>query len=278
LGVVPLPRHFRAPGLARAGGSGEIRPESTGWIRRMNVQSGAPVAVNQEVLRLENPELNVEIAAAEAEVEQALARERQMLRELPAGIEPMRLRREAVEARLEQLIKDRAHLTVVSPVAGHWSPLGEEDPTGTWLARGALIGQVVGNGPDWEFLAVVPQDDAGELFSATIRGGEIRFPGAAGEVLKVNRWSVVPGRQDTLPTPALGWGASGPVRTQLEDSRGVRTAEPFFLVIAHVSASDRSGPLWQGRTGYIRFDLPPMPLLVRWGREFRQMLQRRYQI
>jgi len=278
LGVVPMPHHFSAPGLARAEGSGEIRPAANGWIRRLDVASGAPVARGQEIVHLENPELDVAIAAARAEVEQSLARERQVLREMPAGIEPMRLRREAAQARLDQLIKERAALSVVSPVAGHWSPMGEEDPTGTWLARGALIGQIVGNGPDWEFLAIVPQDDAGELFSETIRGGEIRFPGIAGHALRVTNWRVVPGRQDILPTPALGWGANGPVKTQLDDARGVHTAEPFFLVIAHVSPAAKDTALWQGRIGYIRFDLPRMPLLVRWGRELRQMLQRRYQI
>jgi putative peptide zinc metalloprotease protein len=92
---------------------------------------------------------------------------------------------------------------------------------------------------------------------------------------------VVPGRQDTLPTAALGWSGKGPVKVALDDPHGIQTAEPYFLVIAQVAAppSSVSVPvLWQGRTGYVRFNLPPSPLLVRWGREFRQMLQQRYRI
>jgi putative peptide zinc metalloprotease protein len=94
---------------------------------------------------------------------------------------------------------------------------------------------------------------------------------------------VVPGRQDVLPSAALGWAGKGPVKVQLDDPRGIQAAEPFFMVIARVqppSARDAAlmPLLWHGRTGVVRFDLPASPLLVRWTRAFRQMLQQRYQI
>jgi putative peptide zinc metalloprotease protein len=283
-GAIPLPHHFRAPGTARAAGSAEVHTRVDGWVSALDAQGAEQVRKNGEVARLENPELDLKIAAARADVEECLARERQMLTSLPAGIEPMRLRRQASEADLAELIEDRDALSVRAPEGGTWSPRGEENLTGTWLARGGLVGEVVGRGPAWEFLAVVPQSYAGELFSGRIRGGEIRFPGTSGEALPITGWQVVPGRQDTLPSAALGWSAKGPVRVQLDDPRGIQTAEPFFLVIARVTAPVRAPgearprALWQGRTGTIRFDLPPSPLLVRWVREFRQLLQQRYRI
>ena len=84
--------------------------------------------------------------------------------------------------------------------------------------------------------------------------------------------------------PGGNWGAKGPVAVKVDDPHSIHTAEPFFLVIARVDPAVAGSPgradrvLWQGRTGVIRFDLPPTPLLVRWAREFRQLLQRRYQI
>jgi hypothetical protein len=36
--------------------------------------------------------------------------------------------------------------------------------------------------------------------------------------------------------------------------------------------------LLDGRSGEIRFDLPAEPLLPRWTRQLRQLLQKRYQI
>jgi putative peptide zinc metalloprotease protein len=279
-----VPHHFRAPGAARAAGSAEVRSGVDGWVSRVDVRGAEPVAKGAEVARLENPELALAIAAARSDVEEAMARERQMLNQLPAGIVPTRMRREAAEARLAKLLEDEDSLSVKAPVAGVWNPRGEEDPSGTWVPRGGVVGEVVGKGPGWEFLAVVPQSEAGELFSGRIRGGTIRLAGTAGARLEVRDWRVVPGRQDTLPTAALGWSAKGPVRVALDDPHGIQAAEPFFLVIARVDALPRSvtaarGPvLWQGRTGTIRFNLPPSPLLVRWAREFRQMLQQRYRI
>jgi putative peptide zinc metalloprotease protein len=281
LGAVPFPHHFRSPGTARAAGSAEIRSGVEGWLAEVDARGAEPVARGGQLARLENPELDLMIAAARADLEQSLARERQMLTDLPAGIEPMRLRRQAAEVRVAKLEADRDALSVTAPVSGTWSPLNEENLTGTWVQRGALVGQVVGQGSGWEFHAVVPQDEAGELFAGRIRGAQIRFPGTAGKVLQVTGWKVVPGRQDVLPTAALGWAAHGPVRVQLDDPHGIQAAEPFFLVIARVKAppgSPEAPVLWQGRVGYIRFDLPASPLLVRWAREFRQMLQQRYRI
>ena len=99
----------------------------------------------------------------------------------------------------------------------------------------------------------------------------------------VSDWRVVPGRQDLLPSPALGWNASGPVRVRLDDPRGLRAAEPFFLLVARVAPpkvahADDPQVSWHGRTGVIRFDLPWAPLLVQWGRSFRQLLQSHYQL
>jgi len=283
LGALPMPHHFRAPGAARAVGSAEVRVGVDGWVSRLDVRGAERVEQGAEVARLENPELVLSVAAAQADVEEALARERQMLTELPAGIEPTRLRREAADVRLAKLLDDEASLSVKAPATGVWSPRSEEDLAGTWVPHGGLVGEVVGQGrgTGWEFLVVVPQDEAGELFSERVRGGDVRFPGTASVALKITSWRVVPGRQDTLPTAALGWSGKGPVKVALDDPHGIQTAEPYFLVIAQVAAppSSVSVPvLWQGRTGYVRFNLPPSPLLVRWGREFRQMLQQRYRI
>ena len=281
LAVVPLPRHFRAPGVVRAEGSLEVAAPVDGWMGGFSVASRTPVAPGQRILRMENPELDLTIASAEADLEKMRAKERQVMIELKAGIAPMRRRREASEAALAQLLRDRAALDMRSAVGGEWVSPRADDLAGAWLPRGTFLGEIVGPGPEWNFNAVVPQDYAGDLFGGRLRGAELRFRGSAGEALPVKGWRVVPGRQDTLPSPALGWASGGTVKIQPDDAHGLRTAEPFFLVVADVRAPARdSGPplLWQGRTGVIRFDLPWSPLLVQWMRDFRQLLQKRYQI
>lgn len=282
LGLVPVPDHFRAPGVVRAAGSMDVNTPAAGWVTSLHTPSDSVVAAGGPLLRMDNPELELQIAGARAELAQVEARERQMLAELASGIEPMRLRREAAEAVVARLEADRAAFDIRAPAAGRWVALRTEDWEGLFVARGTRLGEIVGAGDDWEFFAVVAQDDASALFGAAREGAELRFRGSSGRTAKVASWAVVPGRQEQLPSPALGWNAKGPVRTRDDDSRGILADQPFFLVVGHIDAAaveEGEGPLlWQGRMGVVRFARPWRPLLVQWARDFRQLLQTRYRI
>lgn len=282
LAAVPMPDHFRAPGVVRAVGSADVNAPVTGWVEELLVPSGSLVTAGQPLVRLISPELDLTIASTRAELEQALARERQMLAEFAPGIETLRLRREATEARLLRLEQDRASLVVVAPASGRWVAPRSEDWTGLYVNRGVRIGEIVGPGPEWEFFAVVAQDNASALFGAARERADLRFRGSVARNTRLDEWRVVPGRQEQLPSPALGWLAKGPIRIQEGDTTGVRADQPFFLVVGRVAADavpPGDGPLlWQGRTGIMRFARPWTPLLVQWGRDFRQLLQTRYQI
>ncbi len=277
LGVVPFPNHFRAPGIVRAEGSQEVYSLVAGWVVDLPRTSGQAVDTGQTVLRLESPELDLAIAAARGDLEEVRGRERQMLSEFAAGIEPLRARREASEQRVRQLEDDRGRLQLRAESGGQWVAPTSDDWQGLWVPRGVRVGEIVGRGPEWEFFAVVTQDHASALFGAAKEGAEIRFPGAAGRVLAVREWRVVPGKQEILPSASLGWGAAGPIKTRVDDQHGIHAAEPFFLVVGRVAPAGDS-PLQQGRVGVMRFALPWSPLAFQWARDFRQLLQQRYQI
>ncbi|MBP6508408.1 MAG: hypothetical protein KA257_12660, partial [Opitutaceae bacterium] len=282
IGVVPLPHHFQAPGVVRAAGSQEVYNQVAGWVVGLPLTSGERVDPGRELVRLESPELDFTLAAARADLEASRSRARQMLADFAGGIEPMRARTEASERRLAQFESDRAKLDLLANGAGQWVAPTSDNWKGLWLARGVRLGEIVGAGPDWEFFAVVSQENASDLFSAAKAGAELRFQGSAGQVVSIRDWRLVPGRQEVLPSAALGWSGKGPVKVRVDDNTGVHAAEPFFLVVGRVTEADvpRDGTkvLWQGRLGFMRFDLPWSPIGVRWGRDFRQMLQRRYQI
>ncbi|MBI2513880.1 MAG: hypothetical protein HYV96_18070 [Opitutae bacterium] len=282
IGAVPVPHHFRAPGVVRASGSQEVYTQVAGWVVDLPARSGQRADPGKALVKFESPELDFSIAAARGDLEESRSRERQMLADFAGGIEPMRVRRQASEQRLAQLEADRAKLNVRAIGAGQWVAPTSDDWKGLWLGRGVRLGEIVGAGPDWEFFAIVSQEDASDLFGAAKDGAEIRFPGTSGRVLQIREWRVVPGRQEILPSAALGWNGKGPVKTRADDNSGVHAAEPFFLVVGRVAGSDLPGAdekaVWQGRVGVMRFDLAWSPLGVRWARQFRQMLQQRYQI
>ena len=76
----------------------------------------------------------------------------------------------------------------------------------------------------------------------------------------------------------IGWAAGGevPVATD-NNSQGDRTLEPFFEVRGDLVASTNV-VLLDGRSGQARFRMDPEPLLPRWFRSLRQLLQKRYEI
>ena len=283
LAAVPMPYYFRAPMVVRAADSMEVYSQAAGWAVESPVSSGRNIERGQLLVRQENPELNFSIVAAEADLDQARIRERQMLSDLASGISPMRVRREAAEVKLNRLKAEETSLELRSTVAGEWVSPHADNWRMAWVPRGTRLGEVVGRGPDWEVYAVVAQANSSQLFGAAAKGAEVRFEGTAGKALPVSSWKVIPGRQDTLPSVALGWSGSGPVKVKMDDQHGVHTDEPFFLVVGTIpgGAAKSAGEvrlLWQGRTGTMRFALPWTPLMVRWVRSFRQMIQDRYQL
>ena len=276
LGVVPFPYHFRAPGVIKASESQYILTGASGMVQgATSYEPDAAVGAGEPLFAMQNPELVLEIADLRAELAQIAALERKSFSESPSELAPLAERRVVTETRLEERLERLAALEVRAPSSGRLMLFGTHTMDGRWLGRGDLIGEVVG-GSDWEFRAVVSQNDASKLFTEDETEFEIRFKGAAAEAYEPVSVRLIPGRQDFLPSPALGWPAGGSVRLADDDQTGLRTYEPFFLVIGTIPGE--SGGFWHGRTGIARFDAPPMPLLQQWMEDLRQLLQRRFKI
>jgi putative peptide zinc metalloprotease protein len=105
----------------------------------------------------------------------------------------------------------------------------------------------------------------------------VRLFGDVAKTLPIESWRVVPGGQKTLPSPALGWRAGGEVPVDVETGEPNKAAEPFFEVIGKVNSA-KGVALLDGRSGKIRFELEPEPLLQRWAKRLYQLFQKRYQI
>ncbi len=220
-------------------------------------------------------ELVLAIADLRAELARIDATERRSFTESPGDLAPLVERRRVTEAKLEDRLERQAALAVKAPVAGRVVLFNPNELQGRWMRRGGVIGEVVGR-EQWEFRAVVSQDDASKLFSEDATELELRFHGSADQVYEPVSVRIVPGEQEFLPSPALGWPAGGPVRIAADDRSGLRAYEPFFLVVGRFDGA--SGDFWHGRTGVARFQAPPKPLLQQWLEELRQLLQRRFQI
>ena len=276
LAVIPFPNRFRAPGIMEAENYLVVVNDGPGYVREVLVPSNTWVAAGTPLARMTNHELDLEIEAARAQLDEVTAMETKARSRAIADLEPIFKRRETIVQTLDELRAEKQALVVRAKKSGVWvCPRGGELP-GAWLPRGTEIGEIVGDG-DFRFSAVVAQDEAADLFVDTIRKAEVRIFGQGGDDIAVDALEIIPYQQERLPSAALGWFAGGEVAVSTSDGSGLKAAEPFFLIHGKLTPAD--GVLFvHGRSGKMRLTLPPKPLLFQLWHAFRQLLQRRYRI
>lgn len=276
LGVVPFPHDFRAPGVLEAVQYSIVANETFGRIEEIRAEPGARVRQGEPLVRLANPELAFELAAAHAELAEARAMELRALDRGSADLKPIRSRMESLGKRLHRLEERQRQLTVHARHDGKWVAPELHHAFGTWLPRGTPIGHVIDD-RDYQLTAAVSQWDAARLFAGEVRSADVRLFGQAEIALPVTVQKIIPSDQQFLPSAALGWGGGGELAIDSTDPSGRRAAEPFFELRAVVLPQAGSA-LLHGRSGKIRFILEPEPLLQQWARRLRQILQKHYSL
>ncbi len=276
LAVCPFPNRFRAPGVMEAVQYIRVVNDAPGYVDAVLAPSGTNVHAGVPLIALSDQELEFEIEAAKAQLEETLALEQRAMSGQTADLAPIRKRMETIQAKLKDLRSQKASLIVRARGSGVWAAPQSKEMVGAWIPRGSQIGEIV-NQKAFRFSAVVSQEEAANLFVDQITKAEVRLFGQGGINLDVTDYLIIPFQQERLPSAALGWYGGGEIAVSLSDESGLQTAEPFFQIYADLRP-DPSVAFLHGRAGKLRFTLHPKPLLVQWGRKFRQLLQKRYQI
>ncbi len=275
LGVIPFPYHFRASGVIQAKEWSQVIAEAPGEVAELLAKPGQTVGVGQPLVQLANPELLIELAGAKVQKQEIESRLLAAMQRDSASVQPLQKRLESSVKLIERLEKERENLVIRARHAGIWIAPGGEQLNQRWLKRGTPLGLVV-NPAGFEFSATVMQEDVNRIFQREFPQAEVRLPGEAQNIAIVTQFRVVPGEQQTLPSPALGWASGGDVAVNLKEKSGQQAAEPFFSVVGQFQSASNV-TLLHGRTGKVRFQLPNEPLLPRWFRRLGQMLQKRFQ-
>jgi putative peptide zinc metalloprotease protein len=254
----------------------EVLNKVPGQLDSVLAPAGESVKAGQPLLRLKNRELDFEIVAARASIDEIDARLREAMQNQTPNLKPLNSRLESLSKRLQRLLQDKESLVITARQDGIWVAPQVKDMVGRWLQRGTTFGLIV-DPSGFDFVATVPQEDVDRLFAGTIPAAEVRLKGQAQIPLKAGQLRVIPSEQRNLPSPALGWAGGGEVPTSRKDPQGTQAAEPFFEVRTPITSTGDAAVL-HGRGGKIRFDLEPEPLLPRGIRRLRQLLQKRYQL
>jgi putative peptide zinc metalloprotease protein len=271
--LVPAPNDFRAPGVLESEERSDIVTATNGRLVELLAPVGSDVVAGQPLVRMENPELMLELMAGRAQLAEAKAMRERAMEEAVADLSPLDSRIEAVEGHLRELEKQKQNLEVRAPHAGKWLAPELAFSLNAWMPRGAELGVLV-NPRSYRFSAVVSQEEASRLFGSEIRGAQVKLHGQASNALAVAGQQIIPAEQHRLPSAALGWSGGGEVAVAHDES-GVKAKESFFEVRATVEPGDQA-VLIHGLSGAVRFDLPPEPLGSQWVRKVRQLLQKRF--
>ncbi len=276
LGAIPFPDRFRVPGLLESEGYLKVAAGSGGRVAEVLAKSGEAVEAGRALLRLEDPELLLQIDSTRAQITETLAMRQRAMSLDAADLAPIGKRLETVRARLDDLLRRKEDLVIRAREDGIWVSPGVREMVGVWVPRGATVGEIV-NPVEFRFAAVVDQDEASNLFTGAIDKAEVRIFGQGGKNIEVGDVRIIPYRHERLPSAALGWRGGGEVAVSLQDEEGTHAAEPFFAIYADLAPRPDVAFL-HGRSGKLRFSMGRKPLLIQWTRSLLQLLQKRYRI
>lgn len=271
---VPFPNGFVAPGVVESREFSYVSPQTEGRVVEVLTSTGSKVEEGTPLVRLENPELEIDLAEARAQLKEARARRQRALeqnsRELGAAKELIA----AHQSEIESLNQERENLVIRASRDGFWSAPDLHRSIGQWAERGHSLGILLDD-RDFRFSAVISQEEASRLFSGEILDAKIRVAGQSYRKLNVADLVMIPMQQKDLPSASLGYRGGGNVAVAQGDGSGTEASESFFEVRGIVDASQVES-LFHGQRGKIRMTLPSEPLLRQWIRSFQQLVQKHY--
>ena len=275
LRLMPVPHGFKAPGVVQAQAYQRVYVLTAGHVTKVFQAPGAEVSAGDPLFVLESPQLAFQIQTLEGRIQQLKWEQRKALVKQVSDRASMDKVFAGLEQRMARLQKMKRELVVVAPQDGVWHCDWADQVEGRWLSRGVELGMVL-DASAVEFSAVVSQAEASRLFGDQLSGAAVRVKGQAHITVPVSDWTITPVDRRQLPSRALAVAGGGGIATT-GDPQQLETVEPYFEVTAPLPAQ-RGLVGRHGQSGQIRFELPPQPLLPRWIRDFRQMLQTRYRI
>ncbi len=263
LGLVPAPDRRRGEGVIESASVGGVHVRTQGMVSRAHVRPGDRVRAGDPVLTLDSPELEYQLAHAEAMLREERVREREWSAENPAAAQVGAERVRAVEQQVQRL-RERLDLLVVrAPIDG---VVVGDDPArlvGAFVREGRHVTEIV----DDRALRVavgLTQPQAGWIFQIPRARYRVfmRRLGDPDRTIEGGRVWAVDAGQRRLPHAALSLQGGGSAPTEPDDRTGRRVLRPLFTV--YVEPADPLAGM-PGERVAVRFTLPPRPLLAQWA-------------
>lgn len=275
--LVPVPETRRLEGVIEAVRRTVVVAPVEGEIAVMPYRSGVTVAQGEPLLLLRNPDLNDLAAEIAAGLSSNLARETQARATGGASLMSIMQERRELENRQARNAQDQALLAQVAAHPGTWVLSERAFRPGNWVRKGEPVGTLIDEA-ELKFLGVLPQSAAYGIGLLSPEHVTLRIEGARGHEVTVETLDIVPWSQKDLPSAALSPLGGGSTSVDSSQAESLQSVERFFLLTAVLDRSSLSDGVWDGRTAWLRMQLPPRPLAVQGWDRLRQFFQQRYKL
>ncbi|MGV3569472.1 MAG: site-2 protease family protein [Ramlibacter sp.] len=276
IGWVPVPYSVQAQGILQASDAAVVYAPTDGALLRAVARNGQHVRAGDVVAQLRNPDLEQDLEVSRQALREADAMLRLALVRAPSQLGSLQEQRGAMVRRIAELQAQRDQLLVRSPRDGEWVAPALHENEGNWLQRGQPLGETVQR-RGFRFVAVVPQEQANELFARPPKEASVKLTGQADFSIEAGKLQLLPYQQQKLLSSALGWLGGGEIPVSTDDRSGATAAESFFALHVALPAQLPAGmaPL-HGMSGQVRLELPGQPLYWQARRGMMQLMQKRY--
>jgi len=276
---VPWSHSIHAQGVVQMSRFSVLYAPLDARLMRAVLGHGQTVQAGTPLMWFDPAALALDIEQTERERDELLAMERAALSRQAADLQPLADQRQAKEQRLQELRRRLDKAVLRAPHEGRYIALESGERQGAWLGQGTEVGHVLDPSQGYQFVAVISQERARELFAQPVGELGLRLLGQADQLIAVDRVVLLPYQIDRLPSAALGWLGGGDLAVSNQDAKGEKAAEEFFelrLTLQPDPAADLV--LAHGMRGVLRLELPPRSLYDRLNVSLRQLVQKRYRL
>jgi len=274
IGLIPAPDRSRAEGVVEPAEIAFVTPLAAGFVDSYK-PSELQVSSDDVLIECSNPALDARLKVLTMRRQSLAARKRLAQTKSLAEAQAYEKQIAALDESIADARKQLDDLRLTPPIQGRWISPKIERLEGAYVQRGQQIGMVASD--EVVILAVVKQDASARAYEEVDVGdqAEIKLKGRADLALTGRVVERLPAGLENLPSRALGYAVGGSVQTAMDDPKGVKAEEPFFLVRIEPD-QDSEVKLLAGQRVMVRLSADSKPLASQWWRGLLQLVQRRF--
>ncbi len=271
--AVPLPYATVAQGIVWVPEQSLLRSGTDGVVQRVAALDGADLPPGAEVLDLEDPIIDAQVAVLTAQRAEYAAQLDAVRALDPVQVRLIEGQLAHIQARLAAFAQRKSELSLRSPTDGRLMLAGP-DLVGQYLRRGDLVGYVVGaDDPVLRVLVSQAQIDLVRLRRGPV---EVRFASELAAVRPAELLREAPAAQTAIPSATLTTEGGGDILIDPRDPQRGRALEGLFFIDLRITDGRPVERL--GERVYVRFDHGTEPIAFRLLRTLRQVFLSRFGI